>query len=274
MMKRLEESINEPRHQWSPSTLRSLFEVTLNQHSKRHLSQEHGARWWNLIGFLLRPGFGYPLDDFRIKDLWKVILGDSKGAKDKAAQIQRLICYRRIAGGLSKGQQMQLAASISFNHRDNAHAHAEKVRALASFELLNSAQKVKLAEELLEKILKSKAAPCDHWAVARIGARHLLYGSIGDIVPKEICTEWLEKLMACSSVDPNQLAFLAAHLARKTDERQIDLPYTLIEKIEKHFVSLPQKNRLHELLNREAALTKDEQSTLFGESLPSGLELL
>ena len=41
-------------------------------------------RWWNLAGFLMRPGFGYPLDDFRMKELWKMMLGEIKKKKGNA----------------------------------------------------------------------------------------------------------------------------------------------------------------------------------------------
>ena len=38
----------------------------------RGTSQAHEARWLNLCGFLLRPGFGHALDDWRIQQLWKL----------------------------------------------------------------------------------------------------------------------------------------------------------------------------------------------------------
>ncbi|MEZ4764211.1 MAG: hypothetical protein R3C26_13835 [Calditrichia bacterium] len=38
----------------------------------RKLSAAHEARWLNLLGYCLRPGFGDPLDDWRMKQIWKL----------------------------------------------------------------------------------------------------------------------------------------------------------------------------------------------------------
>ena len=78
----LERLLEMPKADWPPGLLRNLWDVLLQQAPSRTLSMDHEARWWNLAGFFLRPGFGYPLDDFRIKDLWKVILGDLKKPKN------------------------------------------------------------------------------------------------------------------------------------------------------------------------------------------------
>ena len=98
----LEQTLGQNKRQWAPSTMRGLWDGVMKQASHRQLSIEHSIRWWNLIGFLLRPGFGYPLDDHRIKELWRVILGELPSQRAQECLIQMSICYRRIAGGLNK----------------------------------------------------------------------------------------------------------------------------------------------------------------------------
>ena len=109
---KLEEILELPKREWPPSVMRGLAESLLKTASFRKNTKEHAERWWNLTGFLLRPGFGYPLDDFKIKELWKIILSDFKSPLPLEVEIQLWICYRRIAGGLNKGQQMQLTSDM------------------------------------------------------------------------------------------------------------------------------------------------------------------
>ena len=112
IMERLESLIGVLRREWGPSLLRELWDALLKCAPQRKITSEHEARWWNLAGFFLRPGFGFPLDDFRLKELWKIILADLKTPKALDCQIQMWICFRRVAGGFNKGQQMQLASEL------------------------------------------------------------------------------------------------------------------------------------------------------------------
>ena len=41
-----------------------------NWPTKRLKSPRHESRWFNLAGFFLRPGRGFPLDELRLKALW------------------------------------------------------------------------------------------------------------------------------------------------------------------------------------------------------------
>lgn len=283
MMEALEGLLNQPRREWSLSILRSLFDVfiTTSIHRKRNTDIE--ARWWNLVGFFLRPGFGYPLDDFRIKELWKIILEDFKNSKCLECQIQQWICYRRIAGGLNKGQQTQLAneilitvfpnksTKINLKAKSDVYPYMEKIRALASFERLEVPLKIKMGKALLCRILEGEGNSCDYWALGRIGARHLMYGSAINVIPREECSVWIESLLTLPVND--HLAHLLAQLARNTDHRENNIAQALIEKIIFHFVTTPYDERLQSLLTQNAPLTLHEQEHIFGEKLPAGLML-
>ena len=229
LMERLEAQIGKPRREWGPSLLRELWNSLFASAPLRKKTLEHEAQWWNLAGFFLRPGFGFPLDDFRIKELWKIILSDLKNPKPQETLIQLWICFRRIAGGLNKGQQMQLAGELAADifdkktgridivRKGDLYPYSEKIRALASFERLELPFKIRMGDALVERILKGSPATYDFWALGRIGARHLLYGSAGQVIPREICTKWVEKLLAHTPTDENQesMIFLLRQLARK-----------------------------------------------------------
>jgi len=57
-----------PRDSWSTAALRALWEPLKDLRGGRGKSPQHEARWLNLVGYTLRPGVGYPLDDWRVKE--------------------------------------------------------------------------------------------------------------------------------------------------------------------------------------------------------------
>jgi molecular chaperone DnaK (HSP70) len=278
-MELLEQQMGKPRREWSLSILRGLWDELSAQTSKRKQSLEMEARWWNLAGFFLRPGFGFPLDDFRIKDLWKVILSDGKTERTDECSIQTWICYRRIAGGLNKGQQMQIGVDlfaklpVKIKNKSELYSYEEKVRALASMELLDISMKIKLAQVLLTRMKAGLAIQAEFWALGRIGARHLAYGSIAHVIPREICAQWIEELLQIPHLNKEPLVFLFGQLARKTELRELNLAGTTLDKIIKVYNSSSSGERLKTLLFEERRLTAEEQDQVFGDQLPLGLSL-
>lgn len=268
IMAGLEKLLEKDRRMWPPSVLRTLFEALLELSEKRLLSQDYEGRFWNLAGFFLRPGLGYPLDDFRIKQIWKLILTDLKRVKGEEVQLQHWICYRRIAAGLSKGQQGQLFNElIQQKVQKKGYSYAEHLRALAALELVETSAKTKLGNVLVKKLCEGKGEPCDYWALGRIGARQLFHGTAANVIPRPLCEEWIHKLLKGPAAQSEQLPFTLAMLARKTNTREIDLSPSLLEKI------APLLASEQDLLFSERELTVKEQERFFGDSLPSGLTL-
>lgn len=274
----LEQLFDAPRKLWQLSALRSLWEALLKSHEKRQSSATKESRWWNLTGFCLRPGYGYPLDDFRLKALWKLILAEKSMKLSSELLIQRWICYRRVAGGLNKGQQMQLAAEL-FHYilpdkrekkgvKINEYAYSECIRAIAALERIDIASKIRLGEHLVKRICSKSAGPADLAALARLGGRHLSYGAITDVVPGDIAAKWVEALLSAEiAVDENS-ALLLTQLARPTGVRAVDLPSSLWEKAAKYLES-----KGFSAAAEAAPLTEREQEQLLGDRLPLGLSL-
>lgn len=280
LMEKLENILERPRQEWSLSVLRALWKAMPLSGELRKMPDKYLARWWNLIGFLLRPGFGFPLDDFRIKELWKILLAEFNASPSVDGRIQKWICYRRIAGGLNKGQQMQVANELIpsfFNKRSGKieikgkaelYQYVENIRALGALELLEVQLKVKLGDALLQRIVSGAAVPADFWALGRIGGRHLFYGSPSNVVPKIKCTEWIEELLALPLEEEENLLFVLTQLAHKTDQREINISAETIEKIRLRFPSRQLENAM-----TVSNLTIREQNQVFGEQLPLGLLL-
>jgi len=268
LMASLEHLLEQERRKWSPSILRALYEEVMTQAGKRLLSTSYESRFWNLAGFFLRPGFGYPLDDFRVKELWKIILADLKKQKTEEVEIQQWICYRRIAAGLSKGQQIQLFNELlNSKTKKKGYAYAEHVRALAALELVDTAAKSKLGTTLLKKILSGKGEPCDYWALGRLGARQLFHGTAANVITPSVCENWVKALIHTPAASHDHLPFTLAMLARKTQVREIDLSPSLLDQV------APLLKEDQDLLFHERELTQQEQERFFGDSLPTGLSV-
>ncbi len=286
LMEKLEEVLAMPRRDWPPSVMRGLADAALKLSMQRNISQEHAARWWNLIGFLLRPGFGYPLDDFRLRDLWKVILSEYKSPLSSEVQLQIYICTRRIAGGLGKGQQLQLASDliaslfnkksgrIDIKSKAELYPYSERIRAFAALELIDNPLKLRLGNAIIARLKAGEGISADYWALGRLGARHLLYGSLVNVITRDQCQQWVEQLLAAALPTDEQLAFLLGQLARKTEHREVNLSRDCIDKILKRFVGSANVERLEQLLLQENFLTQSEQEQAFGDRLPSGLQMM
>jgi hypothetical protein len=243
---------------------------------------EREGRWWNLAGFLLRPGFGYPLDDFRVKELWKIMLADLKVAHPQEIELQKWICCRRIAGGLNRGLQSQVAAvlwpqliekgKISFNGKAESYQYMEKLRTAAALELIDIAMKVKLGNAIIARAAKHVLLPAELWALGRLGARHLFHGGADNVVPRDTACGWLDQLLACHGRSDAWL-FAVGQIARKTDHREINLPQAFIDKLLTVIEESEGAASIKSLLTGAAPLTQNEQNMVFGEQLPAGLML-
>ena len=71
------------------------------------------ARWLNLCGFCLRPGFGYPGDDFRMEQTRRIHSAGLAFANRDQNQIDWWIFWGRLAGGLKRNQQIDLYQRLS-----------------------------------------------------------------------------------------------------------------------------------------------------------------
>ncbi|MCC6494047.1 MAG: Hsp70 family protein, partial [Pirellulales bacterium] len=105
----LAESLELPKHQWPTSVLRRLWEMLMEVEPGRRRSPAHEARWLNLLGYALRPGYGFAVDDWRVGQTWRAVSGKIAFA---ASQAEALVLWRRIAGGLTRGQQLGLAEPL------------------------------------------------------------------------------------------------------------------------------------------------------------------
>ena len=290
LTKRLVETLGIERGEWPTTLLRQLWDALMEVESGRARSPQHEARWLNLTGFALRPGYGLAVDDWRVTETWKR-LGGKVAHNTPASRAELSILWRRVAGGLTAGQQQSLTSPLLATVRTslrastgvskgndfgrNAHESAETLRLLGACELLPVTTKVELGEMLLDLLARDRFASLRSaalWALARVGARRLVYGPLNVVVSPDVTTRWLNRLMQFDNSDP-LVAFAVMQLARKTGDRYRDIDETTRRGVLTWMDRIAAPQRHSELVREVGTLEAEDQSLLFGESLPKGLRI-
>jgi hypothetical protein len=111
------------------------------------------------------------------------------------------------------------------------------------------------------------------WAIGRLGARAPVYGPLNTVVPVEVASQWLEHVLACGDGDSSsQLAIM--QLARRTDDRYRDVSPTLRGRAIDWLDDQSAPAHFAQIVRDGGRLDAEEQSRIFGESLPSGLRVI
>jgi molecular chaperone DnaK (HSP70) len=296
LTKALETALDAGRQRWPTGLCRRLWEFLAEVAEYRRRSPAHLGRWYHLAGFVLRPGFGDPMDRFRVDQLWKMMNAPPKAEPGKKSQAtaprtpeggaDHWIMWRRVAGGLNTSLQAGLFHRVravllpskgKAAPRPAANELAEIWRAIASMERLDVKAKEQLGGALLKSLRRSPVPTYGFFALTRFGARKLFYGPLNAVVHPDIVQQWLDALLP---FEPGHVServswlFCLGQLARRSGQRALD-------------IDDPHRESVLTLLRREGAslhlvrgvehvvaLADEEQSEMFGESLPIGLRLL
>ncbi|GAB6185788.1 Hsp70 family protein [Thermopirellula anaerolimosa] len=279
------------RYEWPASFLRRLWAGLVECEQGRRQSPSHEARWLNLLGFCLRPGYGVAADDWRVAETWRLLHGRLVHPSPMC-RAEWWILWRRISGGLPTGRQRSLAdpllASVRSLQRQAAtgktgsdfptasHEGSEIWRLLGSLELLPVDCKVELGGIILDLLPRRKTENMREamiWTLGRLGARVPLYGPLNCVVPQETIEAWLRRLMELELAG-NTAAFSIMQLARCTGDRFRDLHASLREKAAEKLETMGAPSHLIELVRTGGSLREEERKEAFGESLPRGLRVV
>ena len=221
---RLETLAGQPRADWSPALLRGLWPALAATLTKRGRGPAHEAAWLGLAGYCLRPGFGWPHDEARVAELWRLRALGLAFPRDAAVVTQAFILWRRVAAGLSAAQQAELWEKWRHPLR-SADAPPELVRAAASLERLPQNTRRELLARLLERLPRLPAAQLEPWiwALGRLLARVPLCGDPATVLPPDCLPPVLETLTKLKPGIHTPVAAAALVQAlRCTGERSLD----------------------------------------------------
>jgi molecular chaperone DnaK (HSP70) len=285
----LEAMLEARRDDWSVTTTRALFDALVEVAPERKKTADHEQRWLNLAGFLLRPGSGAPLDAWRTRVMWGVFNENLAHPKSEPGKLAWWIAWRRIAGGLAKGQQDQiydrlarlllpnpLQAKRLTEMRPSKQEHAEIWRVVASLERLPVPSKIKLGEELMRRLesRKGREDSVHLWALSRVGARVPLYGPLNAVIAPGKVQDWLVQLCRWDWPEPDKVAFPLAQLGRRTGDRTRDLDDAARAQLAAVVRALPGGDRAAVLVEQVVDLEAREERVALGDTLPAGLKLV
>jgi len=133
--------------------------------------------------------------------------------------------------------------------------------------------KIKWGRILLSEIRPKKCRPQHLWSLSSIGARELLYGPLDRVIPPEEIRSWIETLLSQNWRNPKPVGLALVQLTRKTGDPIRDIDSNTVKRIADWMSQfeffLPYLRLLKEVIPME----QQEETTIFGESLPSGIVL-
>lgn len=289
LSRRIAELLELSRDDWPPSLLRQIWDALMETESGRRKSADHEASWLNLLGFSLRPGYGVALDDWRVSETWKQLRG-RLCFPVSSSLAQWWILWRRIAGGLPRGQQQALATPLIAALREGQRKlqsagrqrkggsfqePTEVWRLLGGLERLPSTSKQELGDIALD-ILDDPTQASLHsallWSLGRLGAREPFYGPLNEVVSPEVASQWVLRLMVRGVATPERL-LAVMQLARRTGDRYRDLPEGIRNKAAAWLTDHDAQEAFTHLVQEGGTLALQTEAMVFGESLPVGLRL-
>jgi hypothetical protein len=282
LMRRLEEALDAGRDAWPLGTIRSLFDALFELEPRRGASPEHEARWLNLAGFLLRPGFGAAGDELRIGRLWRVLSQDLRFPRAVQGRAEWWNLWKRVSGGLSAAQQQYLLQQVSpallkrgkvKGPKPGPQELREMWQAIGGCERLPARTRGELAVVLTDGAARGRTTDQELWALARLAARAPAYGPINCVAPRDTAADIVTRLLAAAWPRPGAYAFAVAQAARLTGDRERDLDTSVREHVATRLAATPEGVRLARLVRSVVELEAQEQARVFDESLPGGLRL-
>ncbi|HJV53953.1 MAG TPA: Hsp70 family protein, partial [Noviherbaspirillum sp.] len=281
---RLEKLIGQ-RDGWDLPVLRRLCDALLQRARGRRRSAEHERTWLNLAGYCLRPGFGYPLDDWRVGQLWAIFEAGAQYRNDTQVRSEWWTMWRRIAGGLEREAQLRLLEDFARNVQIEEAGELpagfvrggqdDMLRLAAALERIPSNYKMEIGDWLLGLLQDAAAPPAlVLWALARIGARQPFYGSAHDVVPPDLAAGWIDTVMRIDWKHVEGAPFAAAHLARRTGDRARDLPPQVRFQVVRRLEAANAPPAWAQMVRETVQLDESAERSFLGDSLPPGLKLI
>ncbi len=293
LTKQVEAAIELNRQEWPTGLCRRLWDHLTEAADQRAKTPPHLSRWYNLVGFCLRPGFGDPIDRYRVEGLWKLITATASGSISGGNKLvvpeggaDYWIMWRRVAGGLNGALQQALWARLKLvllppKNKPPAKVHPNELtemwRAASSLERLDVKTKELLGDILLSQLKKLPQVPNYlFWSLTRIGGRVPFYGPLNAVLHPSVAERWLETVLDFRPQAESELmgwAFCVAQLARRSGLRGMDVDDDVSAGVAKLLRSIRVPEAWPRMVEQVVTDQGDEQNRMFGESLPIGLRL-
>lgn len=284
----LQTEIGQSRDAWSPVLLRQLWESTLAHESGRRRSPVHESRWLNLLGFALRPGYGVAVDDWRTAQTWRTVQGKIVHA-DGQVRAETWVLWRRIAGGLTAGQQNQLAATLgkvllkspATAGKSVSQDLIEAWRLAGALERIGVDEKQTFVRHATQTLRRGVAPPLASallWAIGRIGSRVPVYGPLNLTIAASPVQRIVHDLVGSIGSSDDGEVVRAAGLAvtlltRRCDDRFRDVDEPTRAAAAHWLTETNQPHHFQKMVLSGGTWDHDEQTAVLGDTLPLGITL-
>ncbi len=281
----LEDLWGQKREDFPLSLDRNIFDAMLAVISKRRSDELSESSWFNVAGFALRPGFGFPLDEWRIERVKEILGKWLQYNKDTKCRLEWWIFWRRCAAGLSAEEQEFLFERISpwlFAGRKHIKTFSgpppskieltEILRMASVLEKISVSSKKLLGDYIFSALAAGRDIQFFCWCLARVAGRVPFSGPVNLVIAGDDVAKWIESLLSINTVNDSMLMALS-RMSAMTGDRHRDIGDDL-------------RNRVIDFLNANGApesyikpveeIVEEElidSDVLFGEALPSGLIL-
>lgn len=279
-----------PREDWSLPVLRELWSVLFAGAGRRRRSAEHERIFFQLLGYCLRPGFGYPLDDWRCEESAKLFSQSLQFHTDKALWKEFWVMWRRIAGGLTPARQQEIwgylkpflavrvaskpAGQFAKPKGLQPEGTDEMARLAAGLEHLPWPEKAELGDWMASRLRHpDQASGPWTWAIGRLGARAPIYGSLHQIVPAEKAAQWAVLLLEPPILKLEGALFALTQLARLTGDRTRDVDEATRAQVLRALEAGDASPSWRRMVAEIVALEARDKARALGDTLPVGLIL-
>lgn len=284
------ESVLGPREDWRLPILRELWSVLLAGAARRRRSADHERVYFQLLGYALRPGFGYPLDDWRCEQTARLFPESVQFHADKAIWKEFWVLWRRISGGLSPKRHEEIwgylkpflglrvpphpSKQVAKPKGPQPEGLDEMARLAAGLEHLPWQEKLEMGQWVAARLMQVDLASGPWtWALGRLGARAPIYGSIHQVVPPEHAVAWVQRLLDPPVCRLEGALFALAQLARLTGDRARDLDEPTRNRVLQALQSGDASPSWQRLVSEIVTLEAADRARALGDTLPVGLTL-
>ncbi len=286
----LERVLGAGKDAWPLAVIRVLWDAVWAGAAARGATAAHEARWLNLCGYYLRPGFGHELDAWRVRQLAPLLSAGLRFPRAVQNRAEWWNLWKRIAGGLDRGHQLRLHGEVApwlvpriakrakvrtgGGGKPASQEIREMWQAIGACERIDARLKAELGDVVVGDLEKGKASPQQLWAWSRLGAREPISGPLNCVVAANVVAGWIDRVLALATwPHSDAVAFALVQLARVVDDRERDLAPELRDRIAARIADLPGGARAGRLLHEAVPLDAAEQGRLLDESLPAGLRV-
>ena len=286
LMRALEEALDAGKDAWPVACVRRMWDALFALEGTRERTADHEARWLNLAGFLLRPGYGEERDAWRVEHLWRRFDAGPRFANAPQVRAEWWTMWKRVAGGLTRQQQQallafirpillpQLAKKAKVKWKAAPQELREMWQVAASLEKLPAGVRQELATVLAARVVKGKATgDAEVWALGRIAARTPIAGPVSSVIEPRVVEPWLASLLDAPWERRAATALAIAQIARLTGDRARDVDAGLRERLAERIAAEPEGRRFARWLREVVAIGAQDRALVLAESLPVGLRL-